>query len=194
MKALYTFLSLLLMGLTTTLSANEKPLEEVSVQLKWFYQFQFAGIIMAKEKGFYQKHGLDVTIKERDPKKNNIEQIIEGHSQYGLADPAILRYRAQGYPLKVIAAIFQNNPMVLISKKDSGIVSPFELKGKRIAYQEGLDDSVVSTLLAYANVKNNDFIKRPMDFTHHDFIVGKVDVIESFISNEPYWMEKKAWH
>ncbi|KKK58640.1 hypothetical protein LCGC14_3042390, partial [marine sediment metagenome] len=37
--------------------------ESVSLQLKWTHQFQFAGYYMAKQKGFYNDVGLDVTIK-----------------------------------------------------------------------------------------------------------------------------------
>ncbi|MFC2073908.1 ABC transporter substrate-binding protein [Campylobacterota bacterium] len=171
--------------------AQDKPLEKVSVQLKWFYQYQFAGIIVAKEKGFYEKAGLDVTIKERDPAFNNIEQVIKGESEYGVADSVILRYRAEGNPVKVIATIFQHNAMVLISKKESGIVSPYEMKDKKISYQEGLDDSIITSVLAFANLKDKDFIKRPMDFTHMDFISGEVDVSEAYISIEPYWLKEK---
>ncbi len=176
---------------TLSTYAQERPLEKVSVQLKWFYQYQFAGIIVAKEKGFYKKAGLDVTIKERDPAFNNIEQVIKGESEYGVADSVILRYRAEGNPVKVIAAIFQHNALVLISKKESGIVSPYEMKGKKISYQEGLDDSVITSVLAFANLKDKDYIKKPMDFTHMDFINGKVDVSEAYITIEPYWLKEK---
>jgi len=72
--------------LSYNLFASKVKLESVSVQLKWFYQYQFAGIIMAKEKGFYEDFGLDVTIKERNPKLNNIQQVLDGESQYGVAD------------------------------------------------------------------------------------------------------------
>jgi signal transduction histidine kinase/CheY-like chemotaxis protein len=171
--------------------AQEKPLEPVSVQLKWFYQYQFAGILIAKEKGFYEKAGLDVTIKERDPAFNNITQVIEGKSEYGLADSVILRYRAEGHPVKVISTIFQHNPMVLIAKKQSGIVSPYEMRGKRISYQEGLDDSVIMSLLSFANLQKDDIIKIPMDFSHMSFVNGDVDVTEAYISIEPYWMKQK---
>jgi ABC-type nitrate/sulfonate/bicarbonate transport system substrate-binding protein len=37
-------------------------LERVTLQLKWKHQFQFAGYYAAKEKGFYQEAGLDVTM------------------------------------------------------------------------------------------------------------------------------------
>jgi signal transduction histidine kinase/CheY-like chemotaxis protein len=146
---------------------------------------------MAKEKGFYEDMGLDVTIKERNPKQNNISQVINGESEYGLADSVILRYRAEGHPVKVLATIFQHNAMVLISKKESGIVSPYEMRGKKISFQKGLDDSIISSLLKFASLDENDFIKMPMDFSHMDFVRGEVDVSEAYISIEPYWMKKK---
>jgi len=173
------------------LFGEQKELDKVSVQLKWFYQYQFAGILVAKEKGFYKKAGLDVNIKERDPKKNNILQVIEGESEYGLADSVILRYRAQGHPVKVLSTIFQHNAMVLISKKGSGIVSPYEMKGKSISYQEGLDDSIITSLLSFAGIENVDILKKPMDFTHMDFVNGDIDISEAYISIEPYWLKEK---
>ena len=35
------------------ITSHAAPLEKVSIQLKWFHQFQFAGYYAAKEKGFY---------------------------------------------------------------------------------------------------------------------------------------------
>ncbi len=187
----FASLLLLFFVFNASLHAEKKGLESVSVQLKWFYQYQFAGILIAKEKGFYAREGLDLTIKERDPAKNNILQVIEGESEYGLSDSVILRYRAQGYPVKALASIFQHNPMVLIAKKESGIISPYEMRGKRISYQEGLDDSVITSILEFGNISKRDIIKMPMDFTHMDFVNGDVDVSEAYISNEPYWMKHK---
>ena len=37
---------------------------DVSLQLAWKHQFQFAGYYMAKEKGFYNDASLSVNIKE----------------------------------------------------------------------------------------------------------------------------------
>ena len=70
----------LLIFFTTFLNANDK----VTLQLKWFHQFQFAGYYAAKEKGFYEEVGLDVEIKERDLKYNNIDEVINGNAQYGV--------------------------------------------------------------------------------------------------------------
>lgn len=81
--------------------------------------------------------------------------------------------------------------MVLMSKKESGIVSPYEMKGKKISYQQGLDDSIISSLFSFANIAEDEYIKNPMDFTHMDFVNGDVDISEAYISIEPYWLKKK---
>jgi ABC-type nitrate/sulfonate/bicarbonate transport system substrate-binding protein len=75
-----TLIYVLSLFFTTFLNANEK----VTLQLKWFHQFQFAGYYAAKEKGFYEEVGLDVEIKERDLKYNNIDEVINGNAQYGV--------------------------------------------------------------------------------------------------------------
>jgi ABC-type nitrate/sulfonate/bicarbonate transport system substrate-binding protein len=42
-------------------------LDQVSLQLKWKHQFQFAGYYAAVEKGFYRENGLEVEIREGGP-------------------------------------------------------------------------------------------------------------------------------
>jgi len=191
-KIIITFLTLFSIFWHSPINASDsKPLENVSVQLKWFYQFQFAGILVAKEKGFYKDVGLNVTVKERDPSKNNILQVINGESEYGVADSVILRYRAEGYKIRVFAAIFQHNAMVFLSKKGSGILSPYDMKGKLISYQQGVDDSIFTSLLKFANLTKKDVKIIPKDFTQMNFIKGEVDIIDAYISNEPYWLKKK---
>jgi NitT/TauT family transport system substrate-binding protein len=41
--------------------------EDVTLQLKWVTQAQFAGYYVAKDKGFYEEEGLNVTIKPGGP-------------------------------------------------------------------------------------------------------------------------------
>jgi len=120
--------------------------EKVTLQLKWFHQFQFAGYYAAKEKGFYDEVGLDVEIKERDLKFNNIEQVIKGESQYGVADSALFLYKITNEPVVIVAPIFQHSANVLISLKNSGIDSPYDLNNKNISIYANSTDSF--TILA----------------------------------------------
>ncbi|MDA7746894.1 ABC transporter substrate-binding protein [Psychromonas sp.] len=76
-------------------NASSEENEKVTLQLKWFHQFQFAGYYAAKEKGFYNDLGLDVEIREKSLKVNNIEQVIHGDAEYGIADSVLILYKAK---------------------------------------------------------------------------------------------------
>lgn len=167
-----------------------EPLEKVRLQLKWFSSFQFAGYYMALEKGYYAQSGLDVEIIERDPAKNNILQVAEGKAEYGVADSAVLLYRAQGKPIKILASIFQHSPLVFISKKQSGIVSPLEMKGKIISYQKGIDDAPLVAMLNEAGLSEADYQLAEADFTGQAFLRGETDVMSAYLSNQPYAMKE----
>ncbi|MEA2072523.1 MAG: ABC transporter substrate-binding protein, partial [Campylobacterota bacterium] len=65
--------------------------------------------------------------------------------------------RAKRKPVKIIASIFQHSPLVFISKKDSGIYSPYEMKGKRLSFQKGLDDVLLLGILKGAKLTENDY-------------------------------------
>ncbi len=171
--------------INVNISAKEAN-DTVKLQLKWFASFQFAGYYMALEKGFYKDVGIDVEILERDPSKNNIQQVIDSESEYGIADSTILLYRAKGESVKILASIFQHSPLVLIAKKSSNIVSPYEMRGKIVSYEKELDDAPIIAMFKSVNIKEDEYIYKVLDLTSQDFIDGKVDVISSYISDQPY--------
>src|SRR5216684_8836688 len=58
-------------------------LDQVSLQLKWKHQFQFAGYYAALEQGFYRNAGLDVTIREGGPDIDAAEAVAGGQADFG---------------------------------------------------------------------------------------------------------------
>ena len=186
-------LFILLFVFSITLNAAQKTVnEKINLQLKWFSSFQFAGYYIALEKGYYSASGLDVNIIERDPSKNNIEQVVNGEADYGVADSSLLLYRARGKPIQIMASFFQHSPLVFISKKGSGIVSPYEMKGKIVSFQEGIDDAALLAMLLDSKINKEDYIYKPLDFTYKEFIDGKVDVVSAYLGDQPFFMNEKG--
>jgi len=111
--------------------AYEK-LSGVNLQLRWYHQFQFAGYYAAKELGYYKEAGLDVNIIEGGIYTDVMKEVISGTSDYGVQTPSIVVDKARGYPVVVLAAVFQHSPVALIVKSSSGIKMPSDLKGKTI--------------------------------------------------------------
>ena len=52
--------------------------DNVTIQLKWVTQTQFAGYYVAQDKGFYKDEGLNVTIKPGGPDIGPMQVLAGG--------------------------------------------------------------------------------------------------------------------
>jgi NitT/TauT family transport system substrate-binding protein len=111
-------------------TAAGQAADKLTLQLKWVTQAQFAGYFVAKDKGFYDKVGLDVTIKPGGPDINP-SQVIAGGGADVVLDwmPSAMATREKGVPLVNIAQVFQRSGLELTCRKDSGIKKPADFKG-----------------------------------------------------------------
>ncbi|MDD2887269.1 MAG: ABC transporter substrate-binding protein [Aliarcobacter sp.] len=165
--------------------------DKVTLQLKWFHQFQFAGYYAAKEKGFYDEVGLDVEIKQRDLEFNNIEQVINNEAQYGIADSALLLYKMKNEPVVIVAPIFQHSPNVLISLKSNKINSPYDLEGKSISiYANNTDSFAILAMLKKFGVKPNFLTQRNSE-DYLKLINKEIDLTSAYLSNETFYFKEK---
>jgi NitT/TauT family transport system substrate-binding protein len=107
--------------------------DKVTLQLKWVTQAQFAGYYVAKDKGFYEKAGLDVTINPGGPDIAP-PQVIAGGGADVIIDwmPSALASREKGVPLVNIAQPFKRSGMELTCRKETGIKAPADFKGKTL--------------------------------------------------------------
>ena len=124
---------MLLVMLTTGLAFAAHAADKVTIQLKWVTQAQFAGYYVAQEKGYYKAEGLDVTIKPGGPDIST-PQVIAGGGADVIVDwmPSALASREKGVALVNIAQIFNRSGMMLTCRKDSGIRSPSDFRGKTL--------------------------------------------------------------
>jgi NitT/TauT family transport system substrate-binding protein len=105
--------------------------EDVTLQLKWVTQAQFAGYYVAKDKGFYEEEGLNVTIKPGGPDIAPTQVIAGGGADVTVEwMPAALAAREKGLPLVNIAQPFKSSGMMLTCRKETGIAAPADFKGK----------------------------------------------------------------
>ena len=119
--------------LTVGLAFSAQAAEKVTIQLKWVTQAQFAGYFVAQDKGYYQAEGLEVTIKPGGPDIAP-PQVIAGGGADVIIDwmPSALASREKGVALVNIAQIFKKSGMMLTCRKDSGIKSPADFRGKTL--------------------------------------------------------------
>jgi NitT/TauT family transport system substrate-binding protein len=130
MKKLFATALGLSFGLT---SFSAMAADEVTLQLKWVTQAQFAGYYVALDKGFYEEADLDVTINPGGPDVAP-PQVIAGGGADVIIDwmPSALASREKGVPLVNIAQPFAKSGMMLTCRQETGIESPEDFPGRTL--------------------------------------------------------------
>jgi NitT/TauT family transport system substrate-binding protein len=128
-----TFLMTATMAGALLISGSAAMAEAVKLQLKWVTQAQFAGYYVAAAKGYYKDAGLDVTIIPGGPDINP-QQVLAGGGADVVVDwmPSALATREKGSPVVNIAQPFKKSGMMLTCRKDTGIATPADFKGKTL--------------------------------------------------------------
>jgi NitT/TauT family transport system substrate-binding protein len=115
------------------LLAGAASAEDVTLQLKWVTQAQFAGYYVALDQGFYEEEGLNVTINPGGPDIAP-PQVIAGGGADVIVEwmPAALAAREAGLPLVNIAQPFKRSGMMLTCRNDSGVTSVEDFPGETL--------------------------------------------------------------
>jgi len=120
-------------GAASGSAAPSGPAVKVKLQLQWFNQAQFAGYLVALDKGFYTEQGLDVTLLEGGTTIVPQTVLAQGQADYAIAwVPKALQSREQGAAITDVAQVFQRSGTTQVSFKDKNIKTAADLKGKKV--------------------------------------------------------------
>ncbi len=124
----------LLAGFGTAKAApRAQKLDNVTLQLKWVTQAQFAGYYAAAKLGYYKDFGLNVKLKVGGPSITPEQVVASGQAQIGVDWlPSLLAARDTGTNLVNIAQMFSKSGMLEIAWKSSGINSIAAMRDKTV--------------------------------------------------------------
>ena len=191
-KSLILKLLLIVSFIPNILFADKGDFEKVTLQLQWLHQFQFAGYYIAKEKGFYKEVGLEVDIQEYSNERNPINMVTSNKATYGIGRSSLIVDKSNGIDISLLSAVFQSSPSVLLSTQKSNIKNIKDFIGKKIMATSDVAQTVsIQAMAKKEGVSLNSMVKIKHTFDIDDLINGKTDLLASYISNEPYLLEKK---
>tara|TARA_R110002050_G_scaffold269917_2_gene412702 strand:+ start:241796 stop:244072 length:2277 start_codon:yes stop_codon:yes gene_type:complete len=180
----------ILIATFSIISYAEEALEKVSLQLDWKYQFEFAGFIMAKEKGFYKDVGLDVELREYEENIDIVDNVLSKQSNYGIYNASVVVSEGKLKPIILMATYYQKSPLVFVTAKN--IKQPLDLVGKTImGTTDELRYSSLALMLDHfsVNKKNTKFLEH--SFNINDFIDHKVDAMSAFRTNQLFELDQR---
>ncbi|MEA3466420.1 MAG: ABC transporter substrate-binding protein, partial [Thermodesulfobacteriota bacterium] len=190
--AIFAFVAMylaLLLGLPLSAQAQPLAIEQVSLQLDWKYQFEYAGFIVAKEKGFYADAGLNVTLLEYQPKIDIVADVLAQKTTYGIHNSSLVIHDGKIQPMVLLATYFQRSPLVFVTQKE--IKEPIDLVGKTIMLtkNEAKHSSLALLLNKFGIDHDTNIIEHT--FNIQDFIDGNVDAMSAFRTNQIYDLNKQ---
>ena len=140
----------------TSVGTGAHAADPLTLQLKWVAQAQFAGYYVAAAKGYYSDAGLDLTIKPGGPEVNPSQVIAAGGADV-VVDwmPSALAAREKGVPLVNIAQVYQRSGLELTCRKDSGVRTPADFKGRTLGVWFAGNEYPFLSWMAKLNLKTD---------------------------------------
>jgi NitT/TauT family transport system substrate-binding protein len=166
--------------------AECESVDEVSLQLQWFTQAQFAGYYAAIDKGFYEGMCLDVTIVEGGVEIVPQTQLANGDVDFALAwVPKALASREAGADIVNIAQIYQRSGTLQVSFVDKGITSPADFAGMKIGnWGFGNEYEIFAALAEEGLDPATDVELVGQQFDMVALLEGDIDAAEAMTYNE----------
>ncbi len=176
----------LLQSMVGSHAVASKPLEPFVFTTAWTAQAEFAGYYVAKEKGFYQEVGLDVSIQHPSLVSSVYHRIETDECQAGMfALMAAIDIISSGTPLINIFQTSMNSSYMIISRWG---INPLEQRSQRLAVYLS-EPNYLAMIMNREKKLNYEWVV----FTSgiNVFLSGGVDMLSAVCYNE-YLLLKNA--
>ena len=149
---------------------------------------------MAKEKGFYEKIGLDVEIKKYNLSTNVLNEVLEKRADFGVNSSSLIIKKSLGKDIVILGSIFQSSPLIILALKDSRIKNIHDIKNKKLMMtSEQYEAAPLQSMLISENISLKSINLIDHSFNVDDLINKKTDFMMAYTTNEPYLLKEKGY-
>src|SRR5438552_1938937 len=189
MKRLAVLVAVLVLAVAGAPAAQ--PTQKLVFALNWFAVGDHAAYWVALDKGYYKARGLDVELQNSKGSGDSIAKVDTNRADVGLADAVVVIHRlAQGAMVKIVGAVFDNTPLNIWTRKDTGITKPKDLEGKTLPAPPG--DSQRQLFPAFAKINGVDAttVKWLNIEPAAKFVAlseKRADAVPDYTTGQPFW-------
>ncbi len=188
-----TWLAIVLTQSNSKTPSASAQVHKLRLKLKWLNQAQFAGFYVAQAKGFFAQKGLDVSI---EPGPANTPLAVEsGAADIGVGGAEqVLINRSEGHEIRAVGVIYQSSPACWMVRADSPIKSLADLTDQTVGVQQpGSDfDILYRATVAKFHLDRSRLHEVAVEASLPAFLQRQVDVLPSYLINEPFVVESKG--
>ena len=132
--------------------------EKVRLLLDWFVNPDHAALVIAKQRGLFTKHGLDVElIAPADPNAPP-KLVAAGQAEYAVSyQPTLQMLVAEGLPLVRVGVLVAQPLNSLVALEDGPVKTIADFKGRKIGYSiSGFEEALLGAILEKAGLTLKD--------------------------------------
>lgn len=183
----------ILFSLLFLTACGRKP---ITLAMGYRPDIQFAPLYVSDAKGYFRQAGLDVSFQHMD--ENQAAALVgAGQLQFAVVSgEQVLLARAQELPIVYVAAWYQQYPVSLIAKREQGILSPADLRGKSIGLPGlyGANYIGLRALLHAGGLSESDVHLDSIGYTQAEALAtDRVQAAVVYIANEPLKLRAEGY-
>jgi NitT/TauT family transport system substrate-binding protein len=178
---------IVLVAITSIARAAEPT--PLTFQLDWKPNAQFAGILLALDRGWYREAGIALTLAPLPANEAVVSNVVAGTNWLGCCESGVLLgARARGAPVKAFGTMLQGTPMCLISLEKTGLRAPADLAGRRLGLHADGNDAI-DFVLRRAGLDRSKVRIDIMPHDHAPLLEGRFDVVQGYAVDEAVDLE-----
>ena len=161
-------------------STGAQATDKLTLLLDWFINPDHAPLFVAKERGYFAAHGLDVEIIAPADPNDPPKLVAAGKADIAISyQPQLHVQVAAGLPLTRFGTLIATPLNTLLVLKDGPVKSIADLKGRKVGYSiGGFEDALLRAMLARHDLSLNDITLVNVNFSLSPALLsGQVDAV-----------------
>ena len=190
-------LSLLILFVACQSAPNQSaPMQKIRLPMGYIPNIQYAPFYVAIERGYFAEAGFEIEF-DYSFETDGVALVGAGDLPFAIVSAEqVLLARAQGLPVVYVASWYQNSPVAIVAKAESGIETPSDLVGRRIGLPGLFGASYIAlrALLAEFSLSEGDVTLDSIGFNQVQALAAdQEDAVVGYVNNEPVQLRAEGY-